>query len=185
VPGYAGFEDSIKFIRVPEEQIILRFTNSIYKKCQRYDEYVSSGLISKDDAFVIAINGFDVPHILDEDEIPYIVKAVLPFGDLTITIDIDEMEPIDEFYKYRGHIQKKSGANVPTKAFQDPSYSFVSGVMYSTAELWNLPASLGADFVFVHNPIADQVLDKEWISTGRYIWVEDNRLRFGRSGKSA
>jgi len=181
VPGYSGSGDTIEWMRVPEEQMILRLTNSFYKKCRRYEEYVASGLISKNDLFVIAINGFNIPHILGEDEIPYIAKSVLPFGDLAITLDIDEMKPIEEFYEYRGHIQKKSGASVSTKAFQDPSYSFVSGVIYSTAELWNLPASLGSDFVFVHNPIADQILDKEWVNRGKCIWVENNQLRFKRT----
>jgi hypothetical protein len=185
VPGYSNLEDSIEFIRVPEEQIILRLTNSFYKKCQRYNEYVSSGLISKNDIFVIGINGFDIPHILGEDEIPYIVKSVLPFGNLTVTIDIEKMEPMEEFYQYRGHIQKKSGANVPTKAFQDPSYSFVAGVLYSTAELWNHLPSLGEDFLFVHNPITNQELGKEWIKRGRSVWVEDNQLRFKKNGESA
>jgi hypothetical protein len=133
--------------------------------------------------FVIAINGFDIPHIFSEDEIPYIVKSVLPFGDLTVTLDIKEMKPIDEFYAYRGHIQKRSGANVSTKAFQDPTYAFVSGVLYSTAELWNLPRCLGSDFLVVHNPIANQRLDKAWISRGRYFWVEDDQLRFKKDSE--
>jgi hypothetical protein len=185
VPGYSNFENSIQFIRVPEEQMILRLTNSFHKKCQRYDEYISSGLISKNDVFIIAINGFDIPHILGEDEIPYIVKSVLPFGNLTVTIDIEEKKPIDQFYQYRGHIQKKSGANVPTKAFQDLHYAFVAGILYSTAELWNHPRSLGEDFLFVHNPTTDLGVDKGWISRGRSVWVEDNQLRFKKNGESA
>jgi hypothetical protein len=185
VPSYSNLEDSIEFIRIPEEQMILRLTNSFYKKCQKFNEYVSSGLISKNDIFVIGINGFDIPHILGEDEIPYIVKSVLPFGNLTVTIDIEKMEPTEQFYQYRGHIQKKSGANVPTKAFQDLSYSFVAGVLYSAAELWNHPTSLGEDFLFVHNPITNQELDKGWMKRGRSVWVEDNQLRFKKNGESA
>lgn len=185
VPGYSNFEDAIEVIEEPEEQMILRLTNSFYKKCNSYKRYVTSGLISKNDVFIIAINGFDIPHILGEDEIPYIVKSVLPFGNLTVTIDIDEMKPIDQFYQYRAHIQKKSGANVPTKAFQDSHYSFVAGVLYSTAELWNHPSSLGEDFLFVHNPIANQGLEKDWISRGRSVWVEDNELRFMKNAESA
>jgi hypothetical protein len=185
VPGYSNFEDSIEFIRVPEEQMILRLTNSFYKKCQSYKKYITSGLISKNDVFVIAINGFDIPHILGEDEIPYIVKSVLPFGNLTVTIDTEEMKPIDQFYQYRSHIEKKSGANVPTKAFQDPTYSFVAGVLYSTAELWNHPPLLGEDFLFVHNPTTDKGLGADWISRGRNVWVEDNQLRFRKNCESA
>jgi len=185
VPGYSRSDDSVEWIRVPEEQIILRLTNSFYEKCKSYEGYVSSGFISKNDAFVIAINGFNVPYILSDTEIPYIIKSVLPFGDLAITFDISDMKPIDEFYEHRDNIQKKSGASVPTKAFQNPANDFVSGLLFSTAELWNLPSYLGFDFRFLHNPLAKQPLDKEWIGRGREYWVEGDQLRWKKITESA
>jgi hypothetical protein len=174
----------VEWMRVPEEQIILRLTNAFYKKCQKYQGYVSSGLIAKNDIYVIAVNGFDIPYAFGEDEIPYIVKSVFPFGNLTISLDMKDMKPVDEFYTYRGYIQKKSGANVPTIGFQNPSYSFVSGVLYSISELWNLPVSQGNDFLFIHNPLADQKLEKGWIGRGKSFWVEGDQLRFTKNSEN-
>jgi hypothetical protein len=45
--------------------------------------------------------------------------------------------------------------------------------------------SLGEDFLFVHNPITNQELDKDWMKRGRSVWVEDNQLRFKKNGESA
>lgn len=184
VPGYSKSDNSIEWIRIPEEQIILRLTNSFFKKRKSFEEYISSGFISKNDICVIAINGFDIPHVLSETDIPYMVKSVLPFGDLSVTLDVSEMKPINEFYVYRDNIQKKSGASVPTKAFQDPVNDFVSGLLFSTAELWNLPSDLGIDFRFIHNPLAKQPLDKKWIGRGKEFWVEGDQLRWQGSRKN-
>lgn len=178
VPGYSNTSETIEWTRVPEEKIILRLTNSFFKKRKSFEEYISSGIVSENDICVIAINGFDIPHIFTETEIPYIVKSVLPFGDLSITLDINEMKPTNEFYTYRDNIQKRSGAPVSTKAFQDPANNFISGLLYSTAELWNLPSSLGFDFRFLHNPLAKQSLDKKWIGRGMEFWVENNQLKW-------
>ena len=172
--------------RVPEEQIILRLTNSINKKNRKYKEYLASGLISGEDVFIIAINGSDIPYIGSdfEDEPPFIAKSVLPIGDLTASIDFKIMKPVDTFYSYRGHIEKRSGANVSTRAFQNPDFSYISGIIFSIAGIWKLPKSLGYDFSFVHNPLAEQKIALDWLRKGRTIWVEDNQLKFKTLNKS-
>ena len=175
VPGYP---EGCNVIRVPEEQILLRLTNSIHEKSQKYIEYLDLGLISGEDIYIIAINGYDIPSIRQSDEIPFIVKSVLPFGNLTVTIDIDKMKSIDTFYSYRGYIKKRSGANVPTKTFQNPDFSYISGIIFSIADLWNLPQSLGCDFLFVHNPLAKHRIDLDWLCKGKVFWVEENQLKF-------
>lgn len=173
VPGYSD-----EVMQVPEEKIILRLTHAVRKKFLEFKKYLDAGLVGSSDALVIAVNGFDIPHSFTEDEVPYIVKSVLPFGDFTVTIDVEKMEMVDQFYKHRTSIQKKSGSEVPTKAFQEPNYRIISGIIYSRAELWNLPTCLGSDFIFVHNPIADIGLDRGWTPRARSIWVEDDQLKF-------
>jgi len=81
------------------------------------------------------------------------------------------------FYQFRGHLQKKSGTNISTRIFQNPAYSFISGILYSKVDLWNKPTSLGDDFIFLHNPLASQKLDIGWLNKGRYIWLEDNQIK--------
>jgi hypothetical protein len=178
-------DSSEAFIQVPEEQIILRLANSISKKCQKYAEYISSNTISANDAYVIALNGFNIPYAFADDEIPYIVKSVLPFGNLTVTYDFQSEKVIKQFYQYRNHIQKKSKSKVPTTTFQDPAYSFISGVIYSRAELWNLPTTIGDDFLFIHNPIATPGLEKQWFGRGVSFWLEDNQLKYISNSRSA
>lgn len=43
--------------QVPEEVIILRFTQAIRYKLMKYAEYRSKGIVRSDDRFIIAING--------------------------------------------------------------------------------------------------------------------------------
>jgi hypothetical protein len=83
------------------------------------------------------------------------------------------MKPIDTFFSYRGHIQKRSRAYVSTKAFQNPDFSSISGIIFSIADLWNLPNRLGDDFLFVHNPIAEHKLDIDWLGKGKVFWLEE------------
>lgn len=174
----APIDNSVGFIKVPEEQIILRLTNSIQKKCQKYQEYVSLGLISSNDVYLLGINGFDIPFsLMDKGDIPFIAKSVFPFGDMVVTIDTGQDKVIDQGYKYRKHIQKKSSSFVPTTTFQDPSYSFLSGIIYSRAELWNLPRFFGDDFLYVQNPIADQKLETNWLGCGMAFWLEGRQLK--------
>jgi hypothetical protein len=114
---------------------------------------------------------------LTDDEIPTIIKAVLPIGNESITLDLETFEVLEQNYQYRDEIQKKSGAAVPTKAFQDEKYSGVTGIAFSTAELWNRPASFGEDFIFICNPLSTQKIDKDWLRIGKCFWVEDGQLR--------
>ena len=171
VPGYSD-----QAMDVPEEKIILRLTSSICKKVQAYQRYKKQGLVEAGDGFVIAINGRGIPHVLSEGHVPFIVKSVLPFGDLTVILDAKEAKPVKEGFAYRGEIEKEFGSEVQTRAFRDSKYSCVSGIIYSLADLWNLPSCLGGDFLFVHNPFARIPLRRGWLSRARSAWVEDERL---------
>lgn len=174
VPGYSS-----GFFNVPEKKIILRLTHSILEKCRKYRKYKTSKLLNDDDRFVIAINGADIPYSELENDIPYIVKAVLGFGDLTVAIDPEKMEVVDQYHQYRGHVQKKAGSHVPTLAFRSPGLSFVSGILYSRADLWNLPSCLGNDFVFIHNPYANHPMRIGWLPRSRSYWVDGDKLETG------
>lgn len=179
VPGYPGPSESVEWMIIPEEQIILRLTNSFDTKCKEYEKYVSSGLVSSDDACVIAVNGFDIPHVLDNEEIPCMVKSVFGIGDLAVSLDMKNMQPVGQRYLPRKHIQKKSGSTVLTTRFPP----FVSGILYSDAGPLTPPIPLGSEFVFIHNPRATQELGKGWICEGRSFWVENNQLRARRNSE--
>jgi hypothetical protein len=43
--------------KIPEEKLVLRYANAISEKYRKYRGYLRDGIIHKNDAFVIAING--------------------------------------------------------------------------------------------------------------------------------
>ena len=137
---------------------------------------MSKGIVSEQDYLIIAVNGRRVPYIFLEDEIPYIVRAVLPFGDPYITIDIDDNQIINQGYYHRSKIKKISGSEVATKSFLNPEYSSISALLYSSADLWNFTQKPGREFIFLHNKLATKHLVKGWQKIGREFWVEDDRL---------
>lgn len=174
-------EHSVEFFRVPEEQIVLRFQSAIGEKARKARKYLEDKTISPTEPFVIAINGYDIPHARSDDEIPYAIQAVLPIGLPSITFDIKSGDPTHYGYENRRFIEKKSGSPVSTTSFYDREYSVVSGLLYSNVGAYNL-LEAGRDFVFLHNPLADNPLPLGWIDRGHEYWIEDGNLRKRRGG---
>jgi hypothetical protein len=145
---------------VPDEQIILRYRASIKEKYDyKYFEYLKSGIIGKEDFYLVAINGCRIPHSRTERELPRIVRSVLPFGHSQVTINTVSMQIISADHQYRAHISKASGCPVRTDIFLDPCYQHISAVLFSNVDVFNLTGSMGDDFVTVHNPLAHPLPD--------------------------
>ncbi len=169
--------DHFRFDPIPEEKIILRFTNSIASKSEKYYKYVRDGIINELDAFILAINGKNIGVVsCDPSPIPAIVKAVYPLGEHTVTIDTETLEIIDERYHYRGEVVKQSGSSVSTSAFLDPARSGISGILYSEEALWDLSPAPERELIFIHNYLAKTPLKKGWLNSGREYWREGNSL---------
>jgi hypothetical protein len=127
--------------------------------------------------FVIAINGAQVPFSSLNDEIPFIVQAVLPFGPASMTIDADTLAIIDAGPAYRPEVVKKSKASVSTCVFLDEQYADISGIFFSNVIFKNFLSALGTDFIYLHNPKATNPLSAGWSKVGTEYWVEDNTLK--------
>lgn len=164
---------------VNEDKIVLRFQSAIKDKHAKACEYRQKGLISANDPFIVAVNGFQIPYAIADDEIPYAIQAVLPFGVPQVIVDIGNSEIVDTGYQHRPHIKKESGVEVPSHFFLDDTYSALSGVLYSNASAFNFKP-LGTDFVYLHNPNAENPLPRGWLKTGREYWLEDGKLHHKR-----
>jgi len=162
--------------KVPEEQILLRYTSAIKEKYEAYQKYVENNVISALDPYVIAVNGGKVPYSFIRDRIPRIIKAVLPIGPYSTTINPDTLEIISSGYSYRPEIEKKSGSPVPTNVFLDEKYAGISGVLFSNILVTSAGGATGEDFVFFHNRDADNRVPKGWLKLGREYWLENDRL---------
>jgi len=166
----------IEWFSVPEAKIILRYLSSLREKQIKYTAYLKDGTISPTEPYIIAINGRRVPYSIVDDDVPVIVKAVLPFGQYAVTLDFDKNEIVDQGYTYRADVEKANKEKVSTQFFLDPEYAGISGILFSNSDLLNRPRKLGADFIYVHNPMASNRLPSGWFPIGREYWLENKAL---------
>ena len=159
---------------VAHDPIVLRLTAAIRDKKLLMESAISKGIVSPDDAIIIAVNHRNIPKAFMGSTIPFILKAVFPFGHLSVAFNRDTMEIVDSRYAYTPKITKHGGAEVSTEAFLDPAYAIVSGVIDSGVNCVNYPEKMGKDFLLVHNPTARQELP-----CSPFTWCRQNRYENG------
>lgn len=146
--------DPAKPGQIPDEKLVLRYTNAIDAKYRKYLEYVEKGIVAEKDSYVIAVNGFPLSYGWADPEIPRILKAVFPLGHLQFIFDRKTMKRVETKHQFRPAIFKSSGKDVSTAGFMSEQYAGVSGILYSRANAYMTARPLGSDFLIVHNPMA-------------------------------
>lgn len=137
---------------VPEDEIILRFCSAIKDKHSQHLDHISKGLVHADEPFLVAVNGAGLghlPHMIGD--VPYAVRAVLPFGPYTMTFDPKTKKTLSEGFRYRVSIAKKSGSLVSTNMFLDPSFKLISGMFYSNINPFFCKSARLQDIPLLHN----------------------------------
>lgn len=163
---------------VPDDKIQLRLLNAFDEKFRKFKKYIGKNLVSCNEPCVIAINAALVPLARpDDDDVPRIVRSLLPIGNPVVTISRHTLEIISCGYTYKPSISKASGAQVPTTAFLDPEYSFISAVIYSDVDVLNHPQELGRALLLFHNPLAKNPLPLGFLKCGCEYWVENDELK--------
>jgi len=180
-PDSISIPDGNEAFLVPEDKIVLRFTSAVAEKYGKYQKYLSKGLVSNYDPFIIAINGQGVPFSSD-DGIPYIVQSVLPFGLPSIIFNFDTGEVEKSFYTYRPSIDKSSGVTISTDLFLSEDYAGISGLIYTQTDVTNIPNKAGSDFLFLHNPLARNPLQLAWLRAGLEYRMDGDNLMCRRIG---
>ncbi|MBF0474644.1 MAG: hypothetical protein HQK59_02250 [Deltaproteobacteria bacterium] len=159
--------------KIPVDKIILRYTNAINEKFEKYRKYLLKNVVHKCDSYVIAVNGFPLFYRWTGDPSrPRILQAVFP-------IDVPEYvwnkkTPEDDEIRYqtRPEIFKNSGAPVSTAFFVDDKHHGVSAVLYSNANAFS--PGLDKNFiVVVHNPLASQPVPRGLIPAAQEWWAEE------------
>ena len=137
---------------VPEEQILLRFTAAICAKQEKLESARAKGIVGLNEQMILAINSRGIPGAPYRADMPYVVKALLPFGNLTVAIDPKTRGVTDSFHTYREEIRKANSSHVATTAFLNPRFKSIVAVVHSGVDVANHPTRLGEEFVVVHNP---------------------------------
>lgn len=162
---------------MPTEQILLRFTNALASKRNRYLAAYEKGIVTDRECYVLAVNSAGIPHASLGNTLPFFVQAFLPIGAPTVVVDRSTGNMVDSYYARRETIVKAKGGEVSTAAFLDPEFSFLSAVLHSGADWVNRPAVLGDDFIILHNPTARLPLARSIFSWCRQYVFEDDELK--------
>ena len=172
--GEAGKPDSVtqpelgKASTVPDEKIILRYRSAIGAKHVKHADYLSSGIVSPDDPYIIAVNGYAISYRWADGEMPRILKAVFPLGHLQFLIDRNTRKLTGSQHQFRPNICKLSGAAVSTDLFTGRHCGGISAVLHSYANACMTAQPLaGTDFLLIHNPLAANPLPRKLIRSRR------------------
>jgi hypothetical protein len=157
--------------KIPDEKIVLRYANAISEKYRKYQRYLKAGIIHKDDAFVIAINGaaLSFKWTKAENDVPRFLKAVYPLGVYQLLLDIQTRKITGRQNELRFNIVKANEANVATTSFLERRSRGISAILGSSTDIMSHRQVLGYDFELAHNPmgrspITDSVIpaNKAW-----------------------
>jgi hypothetical protein len=164
-PGKPGSPDYIaqpamgEVFDVPNEKIVLRYLNGISEKYDRqYANWLEKGHVSKDDAFVIALNPRNIPFEHADTKPPRVLQAGYTVGPLYAVINRETMDAIGTGYHFRDHIEKtpkqhsamgrekKEPPKVSTGIFQDNKHNGLSALLCSRVDAANRRGEFGDDF---------------------------------------
>jgi len=163
--------------RVPMDQCVLRVTQSLKDKSEKYKDYLRDKTVCPEDLLVIAINVRSLnagPHVHDVFN-----KAVYGLGDLVARIGRDSGSFLGMESERVPSIPKKSGAEVGTQPLLDGSLPHISALWAFDGDAANLPKKLGEDCVQHPNlsgsnrwPEGLVTLGEEWyFQTSGESWI--------------
>ena len=158
---------------VPNERMVLRYLNSISVKYhEQFASWLKKGILSAEDAFVIAINPRQLSWDYADTQPSRILQAAFAVGSPYIMIDRDSLKQVAAGFQFRNAIVKVSGEAIPTGVFHLEEYSGLSGLLCSRVDAVNRPQEMGADFQLVPNPWAKVPLPDGFRLRGTYFRVE-------------
>jgi hypothetical protein len=161
---------------VPEKQILFRLRGAIESKLDQFKQWVAEDVVSDSQPYIIAVNGRRIWPSRLEGNLPFIVKAVFPFGDYSVVWNTITNEITNGFYSHRDTIRKAFGSEVKTDLFESDAYGEVSAVLYAWCDCANHTVNLGDEFIVVHNPRARNPIRHGLFPFGHEYTSDDGTL---------
>lgn len=160
---------------VPEEKILLRFTEVIQRKQMSLLGYQSRGIVKSEDSYVLAINGCHATDFRGDPAIPFAIKATLALGHLMVSLDPKSLKPTSSHYQRRSEVMKLSQQPVSTALFLTEKYSHISAILYSPKDICNVPERIGSEMYYFHNPFARNPIPQGMLRFCTEYWADLER----------
>lgn len=180
--------------RPDERAVMLRYTSVVRDKALRFAEWRAKGIVSDDDACIIAVNPGEIMRAAFEFrtsswcEPPWILRTLYGIGDSYVTVPIREpgkprqphrsgIHPQPYLIKNRGEDER---VQIGSRFFLEDGSAPISAVIFSREDILNAPEvrgdPAGRDFLLVHNLRAAVPLAHGWLGRGEEWWPHDGEL---------
>ena len=141
---------------VPHDEMLLRLSNSINSKADKYRDFIKG----KNKPYIIAVNKGALEHL--DPQIPLVLKCLFGLG-------YEHFKKVGDQLVYNGwtrreFIEKKNGEKISMILFEKEENDFVSAIIYSPENILNSPENIGSDCVLIHNPRAKFSVDVKLFS---------------------
>ena len=160
------------FRATPIDQLLMRYTQALREKRDRFQSYCEAGVVTEGDHCVIAVNSGGMwPHV-EGVGLPRILSAVFPIGEEQITIDLDTGATLSVEYPLRNEVIRANGASISLTAFLHPSYAHISGLICDSARVTGWRQQGNGRFVSASNPTTTAPLPEAYFGLGaeyRYL----------------
>ena len=167
-PTYRDAEGNLVAAQVPHDRITLRLAHSVRAKINAFDRYRGTGLVTPDDACVIAVNLREIPHAW-ADAKDFFFRAVYGVGNRYMVIDRQAGEIVDAGHEHRTLLTRASGAAEEVAPMLEPNHADVCAVLGSSADAWNMREPFGDDFVLMPHANALAPLPRGLIRRGTEV----------------
>jgi hypothetical protein len=162
---------------VPVDKILLRFTGAMSAKLKKRHHDLLMQRIKPTDGYILAINSRAMPtSAWMGGEIPFVLKACFPIGNLALLIDKETGERGEAFYESQSQVEKANKSPVATGLLLDPEYSCFSAVIHSTVNCTSTQCPVGADFDFIRNPLAEIAIPSGVLQWAQHWEFNDHAL---------
>lgn len=145
---------------LPENEFLLRLTNSLNSKLDVFNDYSEKGLVADNDYCIIAISSCALNQYgsLMNFSAPVLLKILAGTGNLVLSKH-------NNYVEYREKIQKKSGSIVETSLFNSEKYSKICAVLYSYSDPLNSPDKPETTLQLFLNPVNSQNVNNTLLRT--------------------
>jgi hypothetical protein len=176
-PVYVDVEGRAIAVEVPHDLITLRIASAVRAKLDVFDRYRSRGLVSANDACIVAVNLRDIPQAWADSK-EFFFRAVYGMGNRVLVIDPAARKIVAAGREHRMILPRASGAAEAVAPMLDPEHADVCAILGSAADVGNVPDLLGDDFVIMPHASAQVPFPRGFFGRG----VEINLLPGGESG---
>lgn len=156
--------------RVPEDAMILKATSVIQDKRKQYAAFTQKGIVARNEPFVIAICGANIPQATLSSGVPWIMKPLFALGREYVAVEIESDREPDWGIHHRPVRESARHSPVDAALFMDERCAEVSAILFSPHHLLNRPEyngrTPGNDFITVLNPFARNPLPEDVIRSG-------------------